>query len=267
MVTRGEAWMIPALSRIWEACFGDSPEYIRFFMEKRFPDCQSFVWLEEGQAVGAVYLLPCYLRSGPAFYSYAGGVLPQFRRRGIFETVYFAGRDFCQEQGAELTIVPGPGTQDYYRRRGYRPAFSFSRRVYGKTGRQPELVLREADAGQYTRLRDQAFAHLDYVRWDEEAVGYALEENRLCGGFAKIVAGERDHLIFGRKDGEALEITETTLDPEQARCLAPALCRYWGAEQVAFRFPAIYGGELVENGGVWWRETSLQNGWMGLDLT
>ena len=67
--------MIPALSRIWEECFGDSPEYIRFFMERRFPTCQSFVWLEQGEAVGAIYLLPCFLKGEPVIYAYAGGCL------------------------------------------------------------------------------------------------------------------------------------------------------------------------------------------------
>lgn len=33
MTVQGTPQMIPALSRIWEACFGDSPDYIRFFME------------------------------------------------------------------------------------------------------------------------------------------------------------------------------------------------------------------------------------------
>ena len=88
MVVAGEPWMIPALSRIWEICFGDSPEYIRFFMERRFPTCQSFVWLEQGEPVGVVYLLPSLLQGKQSFYSYAGGVLPEYRNRGIFRKIF-----------------------------------------------------------------------------------------------------------------------------------------------------------------------------------
>lgn len=267
MIIQGTRQMIPALSRIWAACFGDSPEYIRFFMEKRFPTCRCFVWVEEGEIVAGIYLLPCSLGSGPAFYSYAGGVLPQFRCKGIFEKLYFAVRDFSKERGAELTIVPAPGTERYYLKRGYRPAFSFRQRTYEGVGAQRNLVLQDATAERYVLLRDQAFADLDYVQWSREAVEYALEENRFCGGFAKIIVGEQDNLIFGKKIGDTLIITETTLSPEMAERLAPELCRRWNTKRVSFRFPAAKGEEAVEIGGVWWRETSLKNGWIGLDLT
>ena len=78
MIAQGTPQMIPALSRIWETCFGDSPEYIRFFMERRFSSCRCFVWLEGEEPVGAAYLLPCTLGGRPAYYGYAVGVCLNF---------------------------------------------------------------------------------------------------------------------------------------------------------------------------------------------
>ena len=91
--------MIPALSRIWEVCFGDSPEYIRFFMERRFSTSLSFVWLEDGEPVGVVYLLPSWLRGERSYYSYAGGVLPEHRGKGYGKAMLRALARLAVERG------------------------------------------------------------------------------------------------------------------------------------------------------------------------
>ena len=110
MVVKGEKWMIQDLSRIWEVCFGDSQEYIRLFMERRFFTCEPLVWLEDRQVMGVVYLLPCLIEGRKAYYGYAGGVLPQFRKRGIFENLlnYEAvgvGREDGRKEGEHMSIL------------------------------------------------------------------------------------------------------------------------------------------------------------------
>ena len=266
MVVRGEPWMIPALSRIWEACFGDSPEYIRFFMERRFPTCESFIWLEQGEPVGMSLILPCYIQDWPAFYGYAGGVLPEYRRRGIYNELVSSTAKFCKEKDALFVFVPSEGNDQYYARRGFQPAFTFCQLTYEK-GQNNEtlfLPLREADATQYVKLRDQAFLHKNYLRWDQNAVEYALEENRFCGGFAKIVTYGQDYLLFGRQVGGVLEIIETTLSPVVAEEIAPALCRQWEVEQIRFRFPEFKAEKQIN--GYMAAPARFQNGWLGLDL-
>ena len=257
--------MIPALSRIWEVCFGDSPEYIRFFMERRFSTSLSFVWLEDGEPVGVVYLLPSWLRGERSYYSYAGGVLPEHRGKGIFRELFRALMEFCGREGATLTGVPAGELIPYYRGMGYEPAFSYRELLFKPKGGGGSIALSDAEAGNYAYLRDQAFQGLDYVRWDAEAVGYALAENRYCGGFAKVITLDRDYLLFGKKNGGTLEITETTLGRKQAEAVAPDLCRHWDADQVSFRFPAEPGEEAEEHGGIW-GPAPFSNGWMGLEL-
>ncbi len=44
------------------------------FMERRFPTCQSFVWLEQGEPVGVAYLLPCMIGERQDFFQGEGCV-------------------------------------------------------------------------------------------------------------------------------------------------------------------------------------------------
>ena len=57
-----------------------------------------FVWLEHGKPVGAVYLLPSLLQGKRSFYSYAGGVLPGYRGKGIFKELFRVLMEFCKEE-------------------------------------------------------------------------------------------------------------------------------------------------------------------------
>ena len=266
MITRGTPKMIPALSRIWEACFGDSPDYIRFFMERRFPTCRSFVWLEGEEPVGAIYLLPCSLEGRPVLYAYAGGVLPRCREQGGFSALLDRSDQACREIGASLILVPASGTEAFYQRRGFQTAFSFRQLELGGAGEVIPAAFREAEAGLYTALRDRGFARRPYLRWGMEAVEYALAENRFCGGFGEIMTlDRREFLLFGKREGDTAELLETTLDEETARLAAPALCRRWGVEKIRVRLPAEREAPGSPGGSIL-GQAAFHDGWLGLGL-
>lgn len=257
--------MIPALSQIWEACFGDSPEYIRFFMEKRFPSCRCFVWLEGNEPVGAIYLLPCYLKEQPVLYAYAGGVLPQYRKQGCFSDLINCSAQVCQEEGASLILVPAPGTEEYYQKRGFQTAFSYVQFELEGTGKLVSADFRDVHAEEYTRMRDLAFSRYPHLQWGVEAVQYALAENRFCGGFSEIMTLEQEYLLFGRQDGDTVELMETTMDLDTAKRTASALCRRWGAKRVRVRLPADHLKCGIPSGSVL-GQTNFSSGWLGLNL-
>ena len=265
MVVIGERRMIPTLSRIWETCFGDSPEYIHFFMERRFSSCYPIVWLENSEPVGVVYLLPCFLERKAAFYGYAGGVFPEHRGKGIFEKLLLYAEKFCWERNATFIFVPISGSEEYYQKRGFRSSFFFSKLEYKAKGEYMPIQLTDAKARDYTKIRDQAFSAYPYLRWDENAVEYALDENRFCGGFAKIVTLQQDYLLFGKKNESVLEIWETTLTPELSKQVVPFLCWNWCTEKVIFHFPVTFDSPKIPNGGTF-GHLQFKNGWMGLSL-
>lgn len=268
MVVRGEPWMIPALSRIWEICFGDSPEYIRFFMERRFPTSQSFVWLEQGEPVGVAYLLPCMIGGYQAYYGYAIGVHPSVQRRGICAELLKNAEHFCNQHEAIFFLVPRPGIENYYIKRGFQPAFYYNvKQIIPQRISTEKLVIENASSEEYLLLRDRCFQSHGYVSWSLNAVTYALEEQRLCGGFAHVLywGGER-YLLFGNKEGEMLHLRESTLAVDMAEKLSPWLCNFYNVSEIMVEYPSPSSEKGIPR-GCCYDFTLHIPGWLALDLT
>ena len=268
MVVSGEAGMIPALGRIWAACFGDSPEYIQFFMQRRFPTCRSFVWLRGEEPAGAAYLLPCALGDRSAYYGYAVGVSPEFRRRGVCGALLRSAEEFCRREGAVFLVMPRPGVEGYYQRRGFCPGFFYQRhRILPAGAPQTGLEIAQAQAEEYAWLRDRFFHGPGYVSWDAAATAYALEEQRLCGGFAHVLCWRgRRYLLFGRRRGDVLCVRETTLPLAELEQLAASLCAHYGVSELAAESPAASQREGTPR-GCCWNFVPPVPGWLGLDLS
>ena len=100
---------IPALSKIWQACFADPPEYIRFFMENRFVPGQTLVLMHHLLPVGALYLLPCrYIgrTESHAWYGYALGILPEFRGFGLAREMNLVVWNQVRGHGHHYLLTP-----------------------------------------------------------------------------------------------------------------------------------------------------------------
>lgn len=265
MLTHAEPQMIPALTTIWQHCFGDSAEYIAFFMTHRFRSEDTVVWLEDGNVAGAAYLIPCKIGCQEARYCYAVGVAPEYRGRGICAAILSVAETQCRTRGFLLFCAPREGMADYYRLRGYQDAF-FCRWVeFSAVGHAEPILPIEAECGQYMRLRDRHLPEQGLVRWDESAVEYALAEHRLCGGFAHLLPWQgMDYLLLGRREERGLILTETTLPQTLLAELAPSLCASYGGKQLICRLPAGAGSEMT---GVCFGSITWRSGWLGLEIT
>lgn len=264
MLSQAEPWMIPDLTKLWQGCFGDSEEYISFFMTRRFCPEETTVWLEDGRAVGAAYLLPCKIGTHEACYCYAVGVAPEYRGRGICAAMLSAMEHRCTARNLLLFCAPSKGMPDYYHQRGYRDAFFCRWAVFSAVGKVEPLSPVEAESGLYTRLRNQFLPREGLVRWDEPAAEYALAEHRLCGGFAHLLPWQgTDYLLLGHLEERGLVLTETTLPEELLAKLAPSLCATYGGKHLLCRLPAKSDGEMM---GVCFGTTTWNSGWLGLEL-
>lgn len=265
MLTRAQPWMIPDLKTLWHQCYGDSEEYIDFFMTHRFRPEETIVWLEEWRAVGVAYLLPCHVGEIPADYCYAVGVLPAFRGRGISGIVLSEAERCALERGRLLLISPRDGTLGYYRTRGMKDAF-FCRWVeFSATGPTQPLTPVESDTPTYTRLRNLGLPQAGLVRWDETAMKYALAEHRLCGGFAHLLPWQGvDYLLLGAWEECGLLVTETTLPEALLDQLASSLCAHYSADRLICRLP---GSKEDEPLGVCFGSITWEAGWLGFDLS
>ena len=266
MLAHASRKMIPALSRLWQECFGDSASYVQFFMDRRFRPEDTLVWLEGNQPVGVAYLLPCTIDGQLARYGYAIAVLPHRQSKGIGRELVNGLLEMCREESSLFFGTPLPGLEDYYHRLGSLDAFYRRTGHLEGEGAVHPLDIADAPDGLYTQLRDDAFGGGGFVRWDQEAVSYALAEQRISGGFAHVLTwAHRQYLLFGTCAQGCLHLRETTLPLPLIHELAPSLCAFYRARQIVWHFSDKPGPDCLPYGCCW--KQIPPSGWFGLDLT
>jgi hypothetical protein len=218
-------------------------------------------------------LLPVTLTVGgervEARYVYAVATLPAYRGQGLSTQIL----SYAKERfGLPLLLQVENGScklEEFYEKQGFFQAFQKQERQElpvvpsderdAKDVDEPELV--EIAPAAYRKLRDAHFAGEGYVAWSEDAIAYALNENRFCRGSAYLVrSGEQQDILLVRAEEDKLRIIETTLSDDDLLHILPALCEEMQATQ-CFR----------ENGGgmLWMPEGlsgEVRSGYLNLTL-
>lgn len=238
---------MPALRENWRTSFGDSDDYLDFFFTRRFVPENTLVASVGGRVVSQLFLLPSLLRTQDgmlnADYLFAAATHPDFRRQGIMGTLLSRARSFCEERGKDA-IVLLPGTRElyrYYAQYGYETAFL----------RRRWDVTRDELAGMAVPLKenDNAVSVLQHIlsvrdglRWDAEAIGYALAEHRAFRG----IYATSDHAFVSVSGDEAFCLC----DPLHFGECAALLLKISDSTQFTLIFPADLEFGTVEDGGM-----------------
>jgi GNAT superfamily N-acetyltransferase len=215
---------------LWSICFGDEADYIDFYLENRFDDENMIVIREDGRVVSMTSFLPATLKQGeeyvPVRYAYAVATLPEYRKRGYASEILKLASQIYKEP-----IVLQPENDElrkYYKNVGFKDFFGkeawetdISENISGLNSAVNDIEVTDITAGEYKRLRDMHFDREGYLNWSEEAVEYALKENKLCGGMA--IRVNTDDIIMIYPQNDTLHIVESSLSKEQIVQLAPQL--------------------------------------------
>ena len=82
---------IPDLCVLWESCFSDSGDYIRYFYQVNFSRISVPVYVLDGKPVSMLHLLDAEFTDGPDGYPvrfvYATGTLPACRGGGFMRSL------------------------------------------------------------------------------------------------------------------------------------------------------------------------------------
>ena len=112
----------PQVLHVWQTCFGDSEDYVRFFWQNAFPHCRGIGLWHDDTLVSMLFMLPGMLQPGdvPAQYVYAVATLPAHRKQGLAaKLLQHAAASTCA-----LALYPATAQlQDYYANQGFLPAF------------------------------------------------------------------------------------------------------------------------------------------------
>ncbi len=245
MITVAGPEKIASLQTLWQECFGDSKDYIRFFFKNRFDACIPLVYERHGVLLGAVYLFPtqiCDLGGNlrPAWYGYAGGVQESFRRQGVITALLqFSGELAARKQQPFFFSPANDRVAGYFLGLGIKPLYWLKRAVLRPENPGSPVSLEPLDAPTYLKLRNTRFKAPGYVQWDQEALTYTLAENAFCGGFASLVCiGNTTYGALGRMEKQELLLQETTAPEHAVGQVAGALGAAYGAQRVTALLPA-----------------------------
>ena len=244
---------IEELKDIWRVCFDDSEEYIDFFMEHAFDAAVAVAYICDEKAVGAAYLFPCVIgRAGTrAYYWYAIGVLPDYRKKGIFSEMVDFLLALGRREGRKSFCFAMPELRGFYSSKGL-DQFYYSVEVHfgrtedvlnlGTSCDMPDGIQREElSAKEYGILRREAFLNRDYIRWEDDYLAYAIKEKRFCQGICdKLLAGNKTYAVIGEIQEQRLNIEETTMNCRELQAFSNQLCRLYGVSDIYAQIPDFF---------------------------
>lgn len=242
---------------IWQACFGDSGEYINMFLSYAEGHCKCLLARHEGKAVSMFFLQECSAEAHPAYYLYAAATLPEYRGRGIMGGMIEAAANYARGEGKAFIIL-SPAEESlfgYYEKFGFKAAFS--RKIVSLNGAGSEEKASPESGDSLFESREKILKNIPHTRWNEAFLSYAERENAFFGG-RTIRFG--DSYALARKIGnEALIFELCAEDEAAARAIAEEAMRSFGCETAKIYLPAQ--SDLFKN-----RPARIQRNGMALAL-
>lgn len=257
-----------AVRDIWKQSFGDTDEYISFYLEQRMTDENMLIIKQDNKVVSMASFLPVqYLHEGTyidACYVYAVATLPAYRRKGYARKIMETAKKVYQ---MPLLLAPAEESfVSYYKKMGFEPAFLHTRQqlageIYAlEVQEKSAFHMEEVTAAEYVEIRDRKYAREGYVRWDEQAVQYAMQLCANSGGRTVAVIREADantdaytdetqkDILMYETDEDMLHIVETSLHAETVQELLPMLFFKTGTSRA----------QIGQMGGMIWLPKSMQ---------
>lgn len=205
---------IKTIIKLWKVCFGDNETYIDNFLSKRMTSSNCLVFREEKDILSMMFLLKGKIKINEtifeSFYVYAACTAPKQRRKGLMAQMMKKAEEIAKNNDIDFICLV-PATEplfDYYAKLGFIPCFE--KKVLPLSRKQLESIATE-NANEYnpvseeiSELRNKALSNSDYFIWDNEAVSYAIYENKSTGGeniFAQSSGFFEGYALFYEKDG------------------------------------------------------------------
>jgi predicted acetyltransferase len=110
MIQFGEDKYKEALKRMWKLCFPqDSDLFIDFYFNKVYKNDETLVWVENGQPVAALQMIPYSLKIGTKIFTagYISGAMthPDFQKKGYMGRLLNASFEVMKEKGFDYTFL------------------------------------------------------------------------------------------------------------------------------------------------------------------
>lgn len=250
MVHIGKYKNINELREIWKDCYDDSEEYIDFFMENMKNDIDMAVCIRDGKAVGVMYLLPCrvYPKGQKGYYWYAGGVLKEYRNKGVFSHIVEEILCFTNARGIKSFCFSMPELREFYHVKGLTNCYYKAKIELKKQKKEVDgkIIKSKLKPGEYGDLRNKYLSDIPHIKWEDEVLDYAVLEKRFCGGIGDLLETEgKQYGILGEIKQDTLYVEETTLKYIELEGMCDELCEMYGVDSIQVQLPITVNGTEV----------------------
>ena len=229
---------LPALTELWQLCFGDDAKLINAFWQALFGKLRVFCAADGKKTVAFLCAMPTTLVDDeggehPTAYLYAVCTAPAYRRRGISSALMRFAENALQKDGFLFTaLVPAEESLfDFYAKQGYRTA------CYHRS----YTVAAGKSAAKITPIHADAYRNLRQMQLYGSAILYPLpllEWQESVGGLYRVETADTVCCAAAEVYGDRCICKELLPDcPEAAAALAAklgcteALVRTDGVEQ------------------------------------
>lgn len=204
---------------IWQACFGDSKDYIERFFKHWAGTAKAVAWIEEGHAVSVIYLLPAEYRcTGKTpvkiYYMYAVATLPAYQKRG-----YCAGLIKWISDNIKEPVILVPADEKlaaYYRNNGFcdlQNAVYENISACNNKNKSEKYTIKNISPSEYAKKRNAFLGTQQYIRWEDAHMEYIIGSIIEDGGFClSLNDGIHDCICTGYCKEDSVIIEEILTD-------------------------------------------------------
>lgn len=249
MIRFADETMREDIKALWHDCFGDSNEYVEFFLSHYNISQQMMVFIDGDKPVSMLSLLPMSVvtKEGMTIhgrYIYAVATDPRYRGRGLSTKLLEAAHEYLKNNRVRLSVlVPEKGTlYNFYHKRGFVSEFFIGNANIpaSQIARfEDSFCVNEATETEFEQVREAAFSGRSmFIRWGGDALAYRMAETSMLGGETLLLCADRGRAVaVCFNDGDVVRVRELALDKMTLETALGILQQKYHAKEFSLRLP------------------------------
>lgn len=230
--------------QLWTTCFGDSHEYISFFLDN-CPDVLCIGFYSENKLRSMLFLLEGYINAKPCKYLYAACTDPDFRNRGIMGKLLNYTENYCKEYNYSAIFLV-PANEDlyhYYSTFGYMASFR-KRCVKLENSNKITAPLNseiKEDIVEISNIKAGMIDKIEAFRFNNNIIKYTVAEHIFNGGEVLLYKNNNGIcLAFYYKDAKNIIIKELLCNFDISLSVLKKLFFNKNVENIYIYAPIVY---------------------------
>lgn len=237
-----------AVIDLWQVSFGDTREYIEFFLDN-CPDYVCVEYFAENRLASMLFLLEGNLLGERCKYLYAACTEPSFRRRGIMESLIEFTAEYCKEnEYSSIFLVPAnEKLYSYYGKSGFKNSFT-KKYIKMKSADIEIESFCTSDVDEIVNVKKKLLNSINGFIFDEKTLKYTVEEHLFNGGKVFLKYNEDNVILsFFYIDNLNLIVKELLTDFKDISLVFSEHFGNKNAENIYICTPLVYNSrDIVE---------------------